>query len=98
MNIDVHIFVFLRRVQGDVFKLLLLSDQNPQIFKLQKKEKHQINILQKAGTNYCISIHIHLFPDRLVFSVKACLPLTSFTVASSKKTHLEDLVWKAKAQ
>lgn len=25
-------------------------------------------------------------------------PLTSLTVASSKKTHLEDFVWKAKEQ
>lgn len=48
MNIDVHIFVFLSRVQGDVFKLLLLSDQNPQIFKLQKKGEASNQISTKS--------------------------------------------------
>lgn len=51
-------FTFFFKQSTRWCKLLLLSDQNPQIFKLQKKEKHQIKYLQKAGSNSCLSIHI----------------------------------------
>lgn len=51
-------FTFFFKQSTRWCKLLLLSDQNPQIFKLQIKEKHQIKYLLKPGTNSCLSIHI----------------------------------------